>query len=519
MIVILGLASVLRLYQLGHEGLWVDEMNSINDAASYWQTVELSRPLYYVLLNGWMQLGYSDVWLRGLAVVFGIGSVWLTFCLAQRLFNRQTGLVAALLIALSPLFINHSQEIRMYSLSSFLSLLGSLYFLSAVSQPRRLSLLGWAASRLLATLTMPLNILLLLPDALLCSYRWWRRPRQCSGFWLGGLFVVAGALPTLLAQTTGGAAQRFFDTQVVDYSKPGLLQVLGMVSQFVSLWPLRYFLEQSFQDSLGKDELGDASLLVHFVTHLNGPLVFYAGLVLMLLGILGFAIAQIFSRQHSQQQAFSFAMLSAWALLPATAVLALSYLSGSIWFPRYLLGFAPYVIILIAAGFVRLCQWRRWMSAMVGVVYFASVITGLRAYYGPVAYRDDWRTVAAAVSNIEQPGDAIIYYAPPRYQPYSFPRYYSGENDIFLIGRPVDSPILEIDYIRQSLSEIAPTDSRLIVVCWWLCDDEAAVGKISSVLGGDDVVLKQQIRVESLRQNPIEVYLFSQATQLSNAEM
>ncbi|MEO0770942.1 MAG: glycosyltransferase family 39 protein, partial [Cyanobacteria bacterium J06649_4] len=194
---VLLLASVLRFYQLGHEGLWADEMNSIQDSEQFWAEPSARRPLYYILLNLWMQVDPGDVWLRGLAAIFGIGSVWLTYRLGMQVLNKRTGLLAALLVTLSPLFINHSQEIRMYSLSSFLSLLGSLCFLQVLARSLRFALVGWAVSRWLAVLTMPLNIFLLLPDALLFVFRWWQRPRLVGWVALGGLGPLVATLPTL----------------------------------------------------------------------------------------------------------------------------------------------------------------------------------------------------------------------------------------------------------------------------------------------------------------------------------
>ena len=54
---ILIFATGLRLYQLGLESLWVDEMFSIRGAEKLNQSV---RPLYFLLLRVWMLLGTSD---------------------------------------------------------------------------------------------------------------------------------------------------------------------------------------------------------------------------------------------------------------------------------------------------------------------------------------------------------------------------------------------------------------------------------------------------------------------------
>ncbi|MEM9809136.1 MAG: hypothetical protein AAF959_28105, partial [Cyanobacteria bacterium P01_D01_bin.56] len=63
---ILSLASIVFFYRIDGEGLWLDELTSIRDAEELPGKLmsSLVRPLYYILLLGWMQFGNSDAWLR-----------------------------------------------------------------------------------------------------------------------------------------------------------------------------------------------------------------------------------------------------------------------------------------------------------------------------------------------------------------------------------------------------------------------------------------------------------------------
>ena len=104
---IIILASILFFYRLEAEGFWIDELFSINDteAGVVWRLEKnLNRPLYYILLQFWMQFGVSDAWLRSLSIVFAIISVFLLYQLGKRLAGEPTGLLSALLLTLSPLF-------------------------------------------------------------------------------------------------------------------------------------------------------------------------------------------------------------------------------------------------------------------------------------------------------------------------------------------------------------------------------------------------------------------------------
>jgi Predicted membrane protein len=123
---ILLLATILYLYQLGTETLWNDEYYSIRDAEDFNILHPGTRPLYFILLQFWMNFGKSDAWLRGLSVIFGIGNVFLTYKIGRRTGGEPIGIISAFLLTLSPRVIFHAQEVRMYSMSTFLSLVGTL---------------------------------------------------------------------------------------------------------------------------------------------------------------------------------------------------------------------------------------------------------------------------------------------------------------------------------------------------------------------------------------------------------
>lgn len=61
LILIIILGTLLRLYQIGTESIWIDEQFSIRDA----EQLKLKPRLFYSLfLRFWMFFGDSDGWLR-----------------------------------------------------------------------------------------------------------------------------------------------------------------------------------------------------------------------------------------------------------------------------------------------------------------------------------------------------------------------------------------------------------------------------------------------------------------------
>ena len=85
--------------------------------------VELSPPLYHLLLAGWRRLaGDGDYALRLLSVLLGTAAIPATYLLGRTLFGRRAALVAALLATVAPLYVGYAQEAAMYALFALLAL-------------------------------------------------------------------------------------------------------------------------------------------------------------------------------------------------------------------------------------------------------------------------------------------------------------------------------------------------------------------------------------------------------------
>jgi len=127
---------ILRVYKLGKESLWFDEVFSVwisqmNLSAIMEITgADVHPPLYYFILHYWIVFfGTSEVVVRSLSVLFGVLAIPVIYVLGRQLFNKQVGLLAALLLALSGFNIQYSQEARMYSLMVLLALLSMFFFI------------------------------------------------------------------------------------------------------------------------------------------------------------------------------------------------------------------------------------------------------------------------------------------------------------------------------------------------------------------------------------------------------
>ncbi len=131
-IIILLMATAVRIYYIQTQSIWFDEGWSAYSAIqpSLQAAVDSDKtnpPLYYVIVNlAARGLGDSEFALRWVSLAFGLLAIAVAYQLGKQLFNSRAGLMAALLSAFSPLLWWAAQEARMYTLLALLLLLCAL---------------------------------------------------------------------------------------------------------------------------------------------------------------------------------------------------------------------------------------------------------------------------------------------------------------------------------------------------------------------------------------------------------
>jgi 4-amino-4-deoxy-L-arabinose transferase-like glycosyltransferase len=104
----------------------------------WWQYhSELHPPAHYLLVWAWTQLfGTSLASLRLPSVLFGIGTIALTYRIGLLTSGRRVGLLAAAFIAFNGFHIYYSQYARVYAMGMFLALLSTLALLRILEDAR-----------------------------------------------------------------------------------------------------------------------------------------------------------------------------------------------------------------------------------------------------------------------------------------------------------------------------------------------------------------------------------------------
>lgn len=139
LILILILSIILRFYHLDYQSLWMDEiytMNVSNPAFSFEKLREevVLREgfpyLYFLLLRVfYFFTEYLGLIARSVSAIAGVLGVYFIYLLGKEIFNKNAGLIAALLLCINDFHISYSQEARPYTLFVLFAII-SFYRLS-----------------------------------------------------------------------------------------------------------------------------------------------------------------------------------------------------------------------------------------------------------------------------------------------------------------------------------------------------------------------------------------------------
>ncbi len=145
LIPVLLLATVVRLYGSTASAIWCDEgssllMSQYSPSLIWFHSAhDVHPPLYFLLLHYWISAFGDGIFsIRFLSVLTGIGTVPLGIWLVSLIATRHAALLAGILLALLPIAVRYSQEVRMYSLMGFLLLGATIALVHWVKKPARL---------------------------------------------------------------------------------------------------------------------------------------------------------------------------------------------------------------------------------------------------------------------------------------------------------------------------------------------------------------------------------------------
>lgn len=399
-------ALLLRSGRLLWQPLWWDEGYTVYFATEPITTMmrltaqDIHPPLYYGLLHGWLLIwgSASPLVLRAFSILAGVLAIPAIGWLAHLLFPARPSisLLSVVLLAISPIHLFYSQEVRMYGLALLLGILSTGYFWQMVAGEggHRGSLIRYVLATAALLYVEYYGVLLPLAHFLWALGAVAGNAERRRGGLLGRL-IVADLIVALLyvpwllytfPYLTGYIAQKV----VADADRP-----LGVLS---FLW--RYLLAFT-----GGHLAGDSPWL-HWL-RIGGT----GGALLVLLAAFGDALARGRARRM---------LTSPLSLLPV--LLLVGFIAGFLlnlslpFFPeggeRVLLFVLPYFLILLATGLHWLWRQRPWGMAGAGIgamALGAAAVAGSWTFYTVPRYEaEDYRPLIRQTVAQGSDGDTVF---------------------------------------------------------------------------------------------------------------
>ncbi len=386
--VITAFGALLQLHAIAAKSLWLDEGSSITMARLDWFNFlrilwrrEMNMVLYYLLLRGWLHLGDSLTFIRGLSVVFAVAAIPAIFLLGRRMQGTGLGLISALLLSVNAFQVRYAQEVRSYSLLVLLVIVSTYWFVSAVESGNRRDWNWYIATSSLAIYAHFFAVLVVVSHwVALRMMRQidpavWIQDTQTQ-FRRAARLTALWTLPIWLFIATTGAGP------IAWIPRPHLGDVIGLLKKLS-----------------GNAEI---SLLTLYSICVIGGL---------LLG--GLAIAR------QKKGAASYVVLACWLFVPLTIVLLVS-IARPMFAPRYLIISMPAWIMLAAAGINALRPRLLAVPVTAAVLWFG--IAGVRSYY-KIDFdigRNDVRSATSYILENCRPSDGIVFYTVSTRFPYDY---------------------------------------------------------------------------------------------------
>ncbi|HLF26095.1 MAG TPA: glycosyltransferase [Anaerolineae bacterium] len=339
LLIILLIAALFRFVNLGADSFWFDELLQVNLAAQDIPTLfsqlgqHAAMPLDYLVTHFVLSISRSEYLLRFPAAAWGVLTVPLLYHIGRRLFSRNAGIGAALLLALSGVHAFYSQEMRPYALVTLLAALSFYLLLRSWQDGRRRDWLGYSAVVTAGVFTHYFMLFVIAAQALI----------------VGGLWLMDRA------RANGRAYARFALALAPTFLALALTPWFGSVLDAGRLFVVSIIAPGALPaDSFVGELRGDATPidLGFFQDRLLGSLS-GAGPILPPVFVFFSAAGIGFGLRRARR---SLAWVLIWAVVPAALVIAFLYHRGTFFAIRYILFVLPALLLLIAFGAVSLAQ-------------------------------------------------------------------------------------------------------------------------------------------------------------------
>ena len=433
LLVILLIGIVFRIYDLGNESIWVDEGFSIRLASlNVFQIFEeailgVNPPLYHIFLHYWINLfGANEFSIRSPSLIFGTFAILMIYKIGSLIFNKNIGLLSSLLLAFSVFNIHYSQEARMYSLLTLLSLLSIYFFIKLLNRISFSVSFWYILSSILMMYTHIFGLFIMI----------------FQNFYFISLFLSKKEnQPTLNLRRW----ILFQVTLVILYMPWIIFLIKGVLRLQSGFWipvPTVYSVLLTFYEYSG-----GKLLLILFLILSSFSIISYGKVKGRFNGKDFFKSLERFTFNLTPSNIDKIYLLLVWMLTPIVLPFIISQFSTPIYHTRYTIVASPAFYILIAKGIDNINH----KSIKFGVIILIVILSlnSVGTYY-TVDNKEQWRDVANFIDVNADFGDLLLFNS-GFIQENGFD-YYSKRTD--LIKKPFPEKTRDVD--EENIKELVP---------------------------------------------------------------
>jgi len=387
-----GLA--LRFIGLGRQSLWVDEIITLKNShiggpgilTDFFTT--LQGPLVSLVMHFWGALSANDAFLRIPFAVAGALTVGATYLLARSLCDAWTARHTLFLVALSPMLIWYSQEIRGYSFVVLFSVLMTHFFVQWLARPTSRHALFYGLT-IFAGLISNLSAVFVVASHLIYMFITPAR-RKIIPRWAVTVFIVLLVFSPWVREIIERSSRA--DAPVVsgEVAMGGGGASLATVPYAYFTYGLGYSLGPSVRE-LQSDRWGAVRANAGWIV---------LGCVVLAIPV----VAGILALYRVDGNLLT--LLTVWAVVPVLAAAMLSAVGLKAFNARYGLVALPACALLAGRGLAAITRTRFWPFVL---AFAALTCVSLYNYFTVPAYqKEDARAAARFIRENIRGGDVVV---------------------------------------------------------------------------------------------------------------
>jgi hypothetical protein len=516
------LAYAVRLPGLTAQSLWRDEVDALHFSQGSLNKVlgNLTRPgwngpLYYLVLRGWVALtGQTEFALRYFSLLFGVLGVALLYRIGRAWFSRPLGVVAALLMALSPYMVWYAQETKMYAMLAPW-VMGVLYLYRRALRYRNWRLWALVVAGVWALIGLHVIGVLLIPVLVALLPFWWplvrdeKAPSPAS---------EASRVPaTHTGSTSVSATSKSFRQKLVaaisNAGTRGALQ--AAVGLGLCLLPVIVVLPWAWRMLWRGRSIGHpfvplpnmvSTMLYAFgrgITTAGGLWPIGLAILFVLAGVLLWPDAgrlierariALAGRRRKVGEVAYVGVLCAWFAVPLLGLLVIS-LRVPMFVDRYLIWTGPAFFLLVARGYDQLRRRMAWLATLcLAALLILNGAAILAQSTTPI--KSDFRGAAAFLREQRRPGEPILFHL--SYVRDTF-EYYFGPVMPAAEGIPTDEQTTPESVDRAMRAQLENAQGEPYKVVWLVLSEPEMWDQRGMTVAWLDAQARPDLRVEFAR--------------------